>query len=481
MSKSPLNLWVFRDGKRRVPGEQLRSALSLAITAAHAGSSEEPALSALLRAGELECAVADEDVAAVAPFEQLTDALAETVLQGHPQADFGPVRSAALRAPAPAEVTISTPEGFAYYALHPLAYSEVLDQLPDLPSRVLVIGIRSVGATMSAVTAAAARKRGMQATRMTVRPMGHPYDREVKFSPRQQTEVRAATLAGAEFLIVDEGPGLSGSSFLSVAEELERAGADRGKIRLICGGQVTPDTLCARNAAARWRRFRWVSVGPQRPRVLDSAHFIGGGAWRGHSYPDEELWPASWTSMERSKYLVSADRGARLWKFGGLGHYGDRVFAIEEQLADAGFSARPTSEEGGYFSYSRLSGRPMQARDLSAGVIQRLAEYCAFRQKCFPAELRDLAQLQSMVEHNLIQCGMEISVNMQLRRPVIADSRMQPHEWILTDSGEMLKTDAGSHGDDHFFPGPTDIAWDLAGAIVEWRMSPVQAAEFLEV
>jgi hypothetical protein len=35
----------------------------------------------------------------------------------------------------------------------------------------------------------------------------------------------------------------------------------------------------------------------------------------------------------------------------------------------------------------------------------------------------------------------------------------------------MLKVDTGTHGDDHFFPGPIDIAWDLAGAIVEWDLS----------
>lgn len=32
--------------------------------------------------------------------------------------------------------------------------------------------------------------------------------------------------------------------------------------------------------------------------------------------------------------------------------------------------------------------------------------------------------------------------------------------------------------DDHFFPGPTDIAWDLAGAIVEWSLG-AEATEFL--
>jgi thiamine kinase-like enzyme len=58
---------------------------------------------------------------------------------------------------------------------------------------------------------------------------------------------------------------------------------------------------------------------------------------------------------------------------------------------------------------------------------------------------------------------------------------MQPHEWLLSKDGKLLKTDSGSHGDDHFFPGPTDIAWDLAGAIVEWQMSEGQATEFLNL
>ena len=56
---------------------------------------------------------------------------------------------------------------------------------------------------------------------------------------------------------------------------------------------------------------------------------------------------------------------------------------------------------------------------------------------------------------------------------------MQPHEWVITPAGKMLKTDSGSHGDDHFFPGPTDIAWDLAGAIVEWQMTDQQTNALL--
>ena len=84
-----------------------------------------------------------------------------------------------------------------------------------------------------------------------------------------------------------------------------------------------------------------------------------------------------------------------------------------------------------------------------------------------------------MAEHNLQELGLELPVELRLKHPVIADGRMQPHEWVLSKEGKLLKTDSGSHGDDHFFPGTTDIAWDLAGAIVEWQMNEQQAAEFL--
>jgi hypothetical protein len=63
--------------------------------------------------------------------------------------------------------------------------------------------------------------------------------------------------------------------------------------------------------------------------------------------------------------------------------------------------------------------------------------------------------------------------------PVISDARLMPHEWLRDRAGRLWKTDAASHGDDHFYPGPTDIAWDLAGAIVEWRMREHTAEAFL--
>jgi hypothetical protein len=62
--------------------------------------------------------------------------------------------------------------------------------------------------------------------------------------------------------------------------------------------------------------------------------------------------------------------------------------------------------------------------------------------------------------------------------PILADGRMLPYEWIRDTGDSWVKVDGFTHGDDHFFPGPTDIAWDLAGAIIEWNMDE-SAAQFL--
>ena len=74
--------------------------------------------------------------------------------------------------------------------------------------------------------------------------------------------------------------------------------------------------------------------------------------------------------------------------------------------------------------------------------------------------------------------GIPESVTLPIERPVLADARMMPHEWIATPDRRLLKVDAASHGDDHFYPGPTDIAWDMAGVIVEWKLDE-EASELL--
>src|SRR5260370_5184665 len=54
---------------------------------------------------------------------------------------------------------------------------------------------------------------------------------------------------------------------------------------------------------------------------------------------------------------------------------------------------------------------------------------------------------------------------------------MLPHEGLVTPGRNIFKTDAVGHGEGHQLPGPADIAWDLAGTIVEWEL-PAAAADY---
>ncbi|HKT52239.1 MAG TPA: hypothetical protein VJV96_18195 [Candidatus Angelobacter sp.] len=479
MSASALNLLVFREGRRRVCGEELGSRLRNQVVRLGPAASSDELLTALLRAGELECGTADAECSPESA-QKVTDELAESLVGGKSPGQQSLLRLISDLCP-PNEISISVPEGFAYYALHPLAYSDVVTtKLTNLGSRAAVLGIRSIGTTLSAMVAAGLRKQGKKASRITVRPHGHPYNRELHLSGEQQEFVARALAEDADFLVVDEGPGLSGSSFLSVAEALAAQHVPRQKITLICGHEPDFGQFRASNGQRRAQNFRWVAVDATARRPKQAMDFIGGGNWRARQFADRTAWPEAWTSFERLKYISSpGETQARLFKFLGLGHYGDEAFQRELRVAQAGFGPEPRSESDGFASYPWVNARPMSAADLSQDVLRRLAEYCAFRAKAFPAREVVVDGLQQMAEHNLKQLGIKLRVTLQLERPVIADGRMQPHEWLIAPDGQMLKTDSGSHGDDHFFPGPTDIAWDLAGAIVEWRMNQQQIGDLL--
>jgi len=104
-----------------------------------------------------------------------------------------------------------------------------------------------------------------------------------------------------------------------------------------------------------------------------------------------------------------------------------------------------------------------------------VARYCAWRATAFAAIVpqESIRQLQHMATHNLEQeFGFAPQLHLEVQRPTLCDSRMQPHEWRELGGDKWFKLDASTHGDDHFFPGPTDIAWDLAGVCVEWQLDP---------
>jgi hypothetical protein len=55
---------------------------------------------------------------------------------------------------------------------------------------------------------------------------------------------------------------------------------------------------------------------------------------------------------------------------------------------------------------------------------------------------------------------------------VRTDNRLDAHKWLRLPGGRLLKTDALDHHCAHDLVGAQDIAWDVAGAAVEFDLDP---------
>lgn len=482
---SGANLLVYREGRKRVVGGDLIAQLRGCLYALATAPNQDSALTALLQAGELECALSDAHPKA-GVIASITDRVAALVCNDR---RGGPSYAEALRIAAESldgisvhqELTLSQPEGFAYYALHPLDFADQVAQIELRSSSAFVVGIRSIGTTLSAVVAASLSHRGVQGSRTTVRPTGHVYQRRCGFDSYQQLAIRTALQHDAEFLICDEGPGRSGSSFLSVAEALEQAGVPRERITLLCSHQPDVDSLCAPDAARRWRRYRSVGSGLTKRLPSQAGQYLGGGEWRRVFCAHEDEWPATWAQMERLKYL--GRDGRSVWKFQGHGHYGDAIHQREQLLSDSGFGVAYLGRESGFGAHQLISERAATPGDVDEALLRRLAEYCAWRSRALPASVspQNVEELQAMATGNTeSEFGWSPEIKLEVRCPTLCDGRLQPAKWRLTDTSRWVKLDASMHGDDHFFPGPTDIAWDLAGVCVEWKLNREARVCFLD-
>jgi hypothetical protein len=480
---SAWNMYIFRDGKTTVRGAEIVDRLIdglLSFPTANPTNHRTELLDLLLRAGELECALADCDPNHADLAAGVTDRLANTLVSGIALNTRELARTISTIRPAE-QYTVTTPEGFAYYALHPLDFADLIRSTSKRDGYAAVVGIRSIGTSLSAVVNASLRADGIQAERITVRPHGHPYDRRTSFNDIQQRWITAMQSREADFFVVDEGPGMSGSSFLSVGDALLSLGVHRSKISFLGSRRPSANALTAPQAGARWPAFRAFYTSPTRHLPKEAKIYIAGGIWREGVFSDESEWPASWLQMEHLKFL-SSDRQA-LFKFEGLGRFGAERSELAGKIASGGFGPAPLEREEGFGVYAAF-GRPvLSSQQCSVSVLKRMAEYCAFRSRAMQVALHSTPELQTMLRFNTQEeFGVELPeyfCELRLERPVIADGRMLPHKWI--DVGDrLLKVDAVSHGNDHFFPGPTDIAWDLAGTIVEWDLDYAKAQFFLD-
>lgn len=378
-------------------------------------------------------------------------------------------------------------EGYAYYALYPELY---LAAARELPPTALVIGLRSIGTGLAALVAAVCG-----APAVTVRPVGEPFARAVNAGPVLSAAV--AALEDGAVVLVDEGPGLSGSSLGGAADWLEGLGIERSRIVFMPGhaNDLGPHASAAHRA--RWnggRRlaasFEEVIVGgaggvplagwfaDSTGEALEPLWDLSGSAWRRLSpWPD----PPADGGREARKFLLSAERGRFLLKFIGLDDDGQAKFDRAVRLHEAGFAPEPLAWRYGFIAERWVQG---DALDAAADMEPALARYLSFRASAFAdappgASLRELVD---MARHNIAEAsgrsveplfapwpaGRVTHLQAQVR-PVHVDGRLHRWEWLQSAAG-AIKTDAVDHSQAHDLVGCQDIAWDVAGAAVEFDL-----------
>lgn len=404
----------------------------------------------------------------------------------------------------PNVITVGSPEGYAYYALYPEQYAAAAADMARAmsPAAVVCIGVRSIGTSLSAAVSAMLELHGCAARSFTVRPHGHPFDRQLNLSPELERAITSQR--DALFLVIDEGPGLSGSSFASVANALSTLGIPDQQIVLMPSWLPDGSRFVSDAASARWQRHRKIAS-TFEDQFLYNGRLVRGfethagrdlvdlsaGAWRDYVLLDRSARPVVQPQHERRKYLLDRrGRAPMLLKFAGLGRIGQAKRARAERIASAGFGPAPANLQHGFLATEMLRARPLSAADVNEAVLNRMADYLAFVAREFPATKSSAHdQLREMTEVNTREALGDLPNGVITRfmqshavvdeRPVALDGRMFPHDW-LRSGDTLVKTDATDHHDDHFFPGTQDIAWDLAATAVEFRLDRLGERYLLE-
>ncbi|HYZ83860.1 MAG TPA: hypothetical protein VE621_05635 [Bryobacteraceae bacterium] len=420
------------------------------------------ALEALIKLGQLESGVAD----AGAPdntcslIRALIIDVASWWLGHRPRPDVGTLRGMSL----PSSIVYSTPEGFAWYALYPEQYAMAASRFvrENRPLRCHVIGIRSIGTTLSGVVCAQLRHMGVSVESITARPTGHPFER--KWTPAESIQNDDST-----WLIVDEGPGISGSTFGSIADALSARGIPDESIVFFPAWDPSPSQLASPGARIRWQRHRrYVTSFDDLGIVPSGAVDLSAGMWRDYLRFEVPVQP----QHERRKYLADGV----LWKFVGLGHLAEQHLEKAKRLAAAGWGPQVLGVEKGFVQMRWFEGRPERA------PIETMSSYVDFTSRETTRELFDPAQLIQMMQTNLDDAGLSVEIPAAPDRASVvrSDGRMFPHKWIRTQEG-FHKVDGHDHFRDHFVPGCQPIEWDIAGAMVECNLeAPPRSCEHLD-
>jgi hypothetical protein len=415
-------------------------------------------------------------------------------------------------------LNVKIPEGFAFYSLFPEQYvvaarawaHSIATQQAGRVGTAFIVGLRSIGTTLSAVVMAALRMIGWDVQRITVRPRGDPFSRTVELPKISKTFDYA--------LVVDEGPGMSGSSMAAACQALLQGGFSEKQVIFFPGHDKDPGPAASVTVRSCWERLprayaplstlRWSGAGLKDILVKETERLLSNpvveiqdlsaGAWRKHLFPAGEDWPAIAPNFERMKFRIMCEnREAVLWKFAGLGlsPRGEATILSEQMrrqyfLAQAGYTP-PALKGAGFLALPWINGHALTAADFD-DVWERIVDYLviAAREPLGKAKQEHaFSRLKEILYWNTqkdfgddlaqeLKC-FSATLEHPWNLPAYGDGRMAPHEWIRSNGGTIFKADSCSHDFDHTIVGEQSILWDVAAVFVEWNLNPIERERFL--
>lgn len=395
----------------------------------------------------------------------------------------------------PPRVLVKAAEGYAFWALYPEQYVNASRRLLSRLStrQVVVLGLRNIGGNLASVMEACLALAGVDVYSRTLRPRGHPFSRRIEMGRELAREL--TTTRHRLHLVVDEGPGMSGSSFASAAAALESLGIAPSSVWFVPSHDADSNQFVNAEAVQAWNRHVRVTGEtipltrflPCHGNYVD----ISAGRWRSTLLQSKIARVPIQPQHERAKCLEldSKGRPTRIHRFCGLGSHGKVILERARHTQDAGYGPKVQGLRDGLLQLEFVNGVSMQARPSSRRLIHVMADYVTFRRQ----ELRSTFEADPRILLEMAELNVRESLGDEpLRRvstlfarasstpllTIYTDSRMFPHEWLRTESS-YVKLDGFDHGDDHFYPGPCDPAWDLAGAIVEFGLSAELTAMLL--
>jgi trehalose-6-phosphatase len=382
---------------------------------------------------------------------------------------------------------------------------------PDRNRPVMIVGPRTAGSYFAPLIHAWLANAGYQhADWMTIRPTR-------AMGPRERAALSQMANRHALAVVVDEAPNTGGTLAKAVAL-VRSTGFAQEDVTLLVPIHAThrdwasdPEVVALGGvrtltlAPAEWRKHQWLHGETARTRVEE--YFLA----RGYSSArvastaalqaiDQNLRNTSdekfHTRLKRVFEVRLRDRtGAVETRFVmaksvGWGWLGYHAFVCGARLAEC---VPPILgvRDGILYTEWLSSNRSVVDGDRER-LIGRLASYTAARVKRLSIGSQSSDQAADGDQHNGFTllaaalskaCGCKPAAVLQRARvrhelsrmccpfPTLIDARMRPHEWVAS-GGEFYKTDFEHHGLGKTELNVVDPAYDVAEAILHFRLSP---------